>query len=132
MNKHTTLSETFGTAITCIDGRVQEPLTTWMCQHFSLDYVDMITEPGPDYVLRENPDIAKELQREAGISKSAHRSQIIAVAGHAGCAGNPASADEHRAQIRECVCIVASWGLSIPVIGVFVNDVWTVEEVVTA
>ncbi|MBI2426906.1 MAG: hypothetical protein HYV34_03580 [Candidatus Kerfeldbacteria bacterium] len=129
MKKHTTLNETFGTAITCIDGRVQEPLATWMCQHFSLDYVDMITEPGPDHVLRTMPDIAKELKREAGISKSAHRSRIIAVAGHAGCAGNPASADEHVREIRECVRIVESWGLGIPVIGVFVNDAWTVEEV---
>jgi hypothetical protein len=40
-----------GTAINCIDGRVQEPVAAWLKERYHLDYVDMITEPGADKVL---------------------------------------------------------------------------------
>jgi Putative carbonic anhydrase len=32
----------FGTAINCMDGRVQEPVINWMKVRYGLDYVDMI------------------------------------------------------------------------------------------
>ena len=38
----------FATAITCIDGRVQQPIVDWMKLHTNVHYVDLITEPGPD------------------------------------------------------------------------------------
>ena len=41
----------FGTAINCMDGRVQLPVTDWMKRQLHLDYIDMITEPGPDKVV---------------------------------------------------------------------------------
>lgn len=44
----------FGTAINCIDGRVQLPVIKWLKENYYLDFVDMITEPGPDKVLSWN------------------------------------------------------------------------------
>ena len=41
----------FATAITCIDGRVQQPITDWMKFQPTVHYVDLITEPGPDKLI---------------------------------------------------------------------------------
>ena len=49
--------ETFATAINCMDGRTQEPIISWAKKAFEVDYVDAITEPGPDKILAEGPDI---------------------------------------------------------------------------
>lgn len=121
-------SELFGTAITCIDGRVQEPIARWMKNHFSLDAVDMITEPGPDKAM-QSPSVASELKRKAGISLAAHNSRALAFAAHADCAGNPVSDDEHKIAIRECVTLLTSWNMTIPIVGLWVDAAGNVEEV---
>ena len=38
----------FATSVSCMDGRIQIPLTNWIKKNFSVDYVDTITEPGID------------------------------------------------------------------------------------
>jgi len=43
----------FGTAINCIDDRAQAPVSDWIKENHSVDYVDTITEPGSDKVLLE-------------------------------------------------------------------------------
>ena len=35
----------FATAINCIDGRAQRPVSEWMRINFSVDFVDTITQP---------------------------------------------------------------------------------------
>ena len=45
---------TFGTVINCIDGPVQEPVARWMKGVYQLDFVDTVTERGPDKVLSES------------------------------------------------------------------------------
>jgi len=46
---------TFGTAINCMDGRVQTPIADWVKMHFSVTWVDMITEAGADGILANSP-----------------------------------------------------------------------------
>ncbi|HEX6970067.1 MAG TPA: carbonic anhydrase, partial [Micromonosporaceae bacterium] len=41
------------------------------------------------------------------VSRRAHGSGTLVVAGHADCAGNPVSDDEHRAQLRRAVARLA-------------------------
>ncbi|MGB3082317.1 MAG: carbonic anhydrase, partial [Candidatus Omnitrophota bacterium] len=48
------MKKSFATAINCIDGRAQKPVTEFAIRKFKVDYVDLITEPGPDKVLSEN------------------------------------------------------------------------------
>ncbi len=43
-------SDKFGTVINCIDSRTQLPVSNWIKENYSVDYVDTITEPGPDKV----------------------------------------------------------------------------------
>jgi len=116
----------FATAINCIDGRAQSPVAEWLKKNVRADYVDTITEPGPDKALLQDAD---PIRKKAMISISAHKSGVIAVAGHHDCAGNPVSKEEHIEQVKKCVEIAASWGFPVRIVGLWVNDNWQAEVV---
>jgi hypothetical protein len=121
---------TFGTAINCMDGRVQLPVTAWMKETFKLDYVDKITEPGADKLvaLGETHQV-EPIKAKVQISCRAHGSTVVALAGHDDCAGNPCSKEEHLSQIRRGAQVIRSWGLPVTIVGLWVNDRWQVEPV---
>lgn len=112
----------FATSLSCIDGRIQEPLSRWIRQRAGADYVDTVTEPGIDKRLSEDAAVAGALRKKAVISVKAHGSRMIVVSGHADCAGNPVPDDAHMRQVAECARIVESWGTGAEVIGVFVDS----------
>ena len=99
MNK---TEQAFVTAVTCMDGRIQEPVSAYLKETFHVSYVDTITEPGPDRILAELVDyeIVKSIRRRLDISVDKHGSKIIAVIGHHDCAGNPVDRDTHHSHIR--------------------------------
>lgn len=120
----------FGTAINCIDGRTQGPVSNWIKQNHSVDYVDMITEPGSDKsLLMDNKERIEQIKTKVNISIKAHKSSIIVIAGHYDCAGNPVSKEEHLEQIKKSVSIIKSWNFPVKVFGVWVNDQWKIEQV---
>ena len=118
----------FGTSLSCIDGRVQVPISKWIQEKYSLDYVDTITEPGMDKVLTTSSDL-ESIKSKAQISINAHKSGLIVVSGHYNCAANPVSDDEHIALIKKCVQVISSWDLNVEVVGVWVDDSWNVVPV---
>lgn len=127
------MAQKFATAINCMDGRTQIPVTEWLKENYKVDYVDMITEPGPDGVLSKNIDnqIIESLRRKAEISAYKHNSKIIVIAGHHDCAGNPVDKDTHINQIKLSVQTIKSWGLPFEkVIGLWVNENWEIEKIV--
>jgi carbonic anhydrase len=115
----------FVTAINCMDGRVQEPVIQWMKRQFHADFVDMITEPGPDRLMTAGPpwDV-RSVRSRVEVSVHAHRSEVVAVAAHHDCAGYPVSKEEHLSALRKCVDIVASWHLPVRVLALWINDRW--------
>ena len=123
--------KTFATAINCMDGRVQLPVTAFLKRKYGVDYVDMITEPGPNGILAANKDqsIIDSIKKRVGISTTKHGSKYIAIAGHHDCAGNPVDKDTHLAHIRSAIKTVKSWEVKAEVIGLWVDDKWKVSEV---
>jgi carbonic anhydrase len=120
----------FATAITCMDGRVQEPVSHWLEERYHVDFVDMITEPGVDRLFTFGPqETVDQIKAKVHISCSSHGSGVVAIAGHAGCTGNAVSDDAHREQIRAAVTAIRSWSLPAEVIGLWVNENWQVEAV---
>ena len=121
----------FATAISCMDGRVQQPVAEFLKKKYKVDYVDMITEPGLDGVLATNQDktAIESIKRKIGISTGRHGSKHIAIAGHHDCAGNPVDKDTHLAHIRTAIKTVKSWGVKAEVIGLWVDNKWKVSEV---
>lgn len=120
----------FVTAINCMDGRVQLPVIHWMQEQYDVPYVDMITEAGPNKVVREGTDQQiKAIQAKVQVSVDAHGSQTLAVVGHEGCAGNPVPREKKWEEIKEAVEVVRNWDYGIDVIGLYVNGDWEVEVV---
>ena len=106
------MTKKFATAINCIDGRVQKPVAEYIEKSFNVDYVDMITEPGPNRILSEGKDIniIEYLKKKVEISVEKHNSQIIAVAAHYDCAGNPENKDAQKQHLRKAVNVITLWG----------------------
>lgn len=120
----------FGTAINCIDGRVQLPVSNWLKERYSVSHVDTITAPGVNRIFSEtNMDKIEQLKSNVMVSINAHGSDIVAIAGHHGCAGNPVTKDEHLNHIRKASEIIKSWNLPVKVVGLWVNENWKVELV---
>jgi carbonic anhydrase len=91
----------FATVLTCIDGRIQRPVQDWARNHLAVDYLDVVTEPGPDSVVDTTSEPAlAALLRKVKVSQRAHGSATLLVAGHSDCAGNPATDDEHQRQLH--------------------------------
>ena len=121
----------FGTAINCMDGRVQLPVINWMKEQFRLDYIDVITEPGVDKVLASGTfNQLEALKAKAQISVKTHGSRIIVIAGHDDCAGNPVTPEEHKSQLLKAVEIVRAWKLPAEkIVPVWVNMDWKIEVI---
>jgi hypothetical protein len=126
---------TFATAIACMDGRVQEPVASWLKQQTGVDYVDTVTIPGADWALTQGHEERKgHVHEYVTISVDHHGSRVIAVAGHQRCAAYDVSDAGHIASIREAVGVVANWAFSGPVrvVGLWVYErdgVWVAEQV---
>ncbi|MFV2102940.1 carbonic anhydrase [Micromonospora sp. LOL_024] len=96
------MPDRFATMFTCIDGRIQRPLDSWVRGHLAVDYLDTITEPGPEAVLTTiGGSWLDALLEKVRISQLAHGSGTLVVAAHSDCAGNPVSVAEHHRQLRE-------------------------------
>ncbi len=120
----------FVTAITCMDGRIQEPVSGWLKRRFHADYVDTITEPCIDGIFgRSQYSIMDSIRRRAEISVNAHGSRVVAVVGHHDCAGNPVDREQHLRDLACAAKCVQGWLLPVRVVGLYVNDRWQVEPV---
>ncbi|MBF8982777.1 hypothetical protein IZY60_04405 [Lutibacter sp. B2] len=124
------MEKRFGTALNCIDGRTQIPVTKWLKENFDVDYVDLITEPGMDKVLSQGQWVEIErLRKKVIISITAHSSNVVAVVGHYDCAANPVSDCKHFWDIVASTYIVKSWGLPVIVVGLWVDKFGCVHVV---
>jgi len=118
----------FATSVSCMDGRIQIPLTNWIKENFSVDYVDTITEPGIDKLVADNTDL-ESIKIKVGISINKHESELIVVSGHYDCAGNPVSNEQHITQIKKGIEVISSWNLGVKIVGVWVDDTWKINTV---
>ena len=111
----------FATSVTCMDGRIQTPLATWIKGNFPVDFADVVPEPGIDKIISENQNL-DPVKNKIDISINAHKSELVMASGHFDCAGNPVSDEEHIAQIKKGVNVISMWNPSVKVIGVGVDD----------
>jgi hypothetical protein len=123
--------ESFATAINCMDGRTQIPVIDFIRKKYKVDYVDMITEPGPIRVLAENTDepTIESIKRRVGISTGKHGSIHIVIIGHHDCAGNPLDKATQLKQILESIWTVRSWGFRAETLGLWIDENWVAHEV---
>lgn len=126
-------SKKFACAINCMDGRVQDAVKDYMKKKYGVDYVDMVTEPGPIKILSENTNLAiiENIKKRVDVSVNHHGSKAIAIVGHFDCAGNPVGKEEQIIQLRKSKEVVEEFGFQTEIILIWVEGDWqTVEQVV--
>jgi len=121
---------TFVTAINCMDGRVQNPVNEYLKRKYDVDFVDVITEPGPVKILAANAPVQliDSIRIRVDISINKHGSGVIALVGHHDCAGNPVDKETQLEQLERAVKTVSSWGFESEIIKLFVNPDWSIEK----
>ena len=121
----------FCTVINCMDGRVQLPVIKYLQKRFNADFVDSITEAGPNLILSEaaKKSSLQSILNRVNISVEHHDSVGIAVVGHHSCAGNPASRDEQVAHVQNAVRLLRQQYKNVEVTGLWVDNRWDVHEV---
>lgn len=117
-----------------MDGRVQDAVKDYMKENYGVDYVDMITEPGPNKILCDSNGcdkaVIEDIKKRVEISVHHHGSKVVAIVGHDGCAGNPATKEEQVEHLKKAKEAVEKFGLGVEVVLLYVKDDWkTVEKI---
>jgi len=123
----------FACAINCMDGRVQDAVKDFMQKNYGVDYVDMVTEPGPNKILADSSAgseqvIIKNIKKRVGISVHHHGSKVVAIVGHFGCAGNPAKKQEQIVHLKKAEQAVKGFGFPAEIILLWVDGDWKTVE----
>jgi len=129
--RFTIAQNTLVTAINCMDGRTQRPVRRWMEAEYGVDYVDMITEPGPDAILAGGDEtLVASIKNRVLISVEKHGSKVVAIVAHGDCAGNPVTKDEHMAMLVQAAQTVKEWDLPVTIVGLWIDaEDWEVRKV---
>lgn len=124
----------FCTVVNCMDGRVQLPVIRYLQRRFNVEYVDTITEPGPNLIMASQADraVVQSILRRVRISVEKHASVGIALVGHHDCAGNPAKEEEQLQHLIDGVAFLQLHYGKIPVVGLWVDANWKVKEVINS
>ena len=113
-----------------MDGRVQLPVIKYLQKRFNAEYVDSITEPGPNLILSEGiwNTATRSILNRLEISIEKHESVGVAIVGHYDCAGNPASKDVQLEHTKHATAFVKQQCPKSEVIGLWVDEKWNVSE----
>jgi carbonic anhydrase len=120
----------FCTVVNCMDGRTQLPVNEFLRKRFGTEYVDTVTEPGPNLILAKQTSATQVLGilNRINVSVHHHGSKAVAVVGHHGCAGNPAPKADQIAHLREAVAFLRGKYPSLTVLALWVDENWAVSE----
>ena len=121
----------FCMAINCMDGRAQLPVIHYLRRRFDVEFVDMVSEPGPNRILAAGREAVRTtaIEQRVRLSIDRHQSVGIAVIRHHDCAGNPAPRNEQIAQVCDAIEFLRPHCGGKPLIGLWVDENWQVEEV---
>jgi hypothetical protein len=122
----------FGAVINCMDGRIQKVVADFLRSAFDLDWLDTITEPGPERILADGLEVhvIENIKRRLGISIEKHGSGLIAIAAHEECAGNPVDKEEHLKHLRQAKTKVEQFGFATEIVLLWVPSGWNTVEVI--
>ncbi len=119
----------FATVINCMDGRVQDPVNKWMKQKTGAEFIDVITEAGPDKLMASTATASRLILQRILVSRDKHKSRQLALVAHHDCAGNPGSKSDHLRYLQRSAKILGSWNLGMTVMLLWVDKNWNVELV---
>ena len=114
-----------------MDGRVQLPVIRYLQERFKVDYVDVITEAGPNLILSEGKNVVaiQTIFDRLAVSVENHDSVGIAVVGHHDCAGNPAPREDQITHTQNAAKLLRQKYDDIEIICLWVDEEWAVCEI---
>lgn len=114
-----------------MDGRVQEPIIRFAKEKYGVDYIDSITEPGPNKILSEqkNASLVNSILDRLSISVNHHYSKLLFISGHYDCAANQAEKETQIRQVKESISFISSKYSGLEIIGLWIDDHWHVNVV---
>lgn len=113
----------------CMDGRPQRKVAAYLAISFGVRHLDTITTAGLVRHLASETEQTPVLLANLDLTLNTHGSGHIAVVAHHDCAGNPVTDDEQKDQIATAVDRVAGIHPDHEVVGLWVDEHWTIEEV---
>ncbi len=115
-----------------MDGRVQLPVIRYLQKRFNAEYVDSITEAGPNLILSEERDSTsgQAILERLKISIEKHNSVGVAVVGHHDCAGNPAPENDQILHIQKAIQFLRKQYDGVDIIGLWIDGNWDIHEVI--
>jgi hypothetical protein len=118
------------TAINCIDGRIQLPVISYLKQRLVVEYVDIISSPGPNLLLAKGGEsnAVESIFKSLQVSLDHHHSVGIAIVGHHDCAGNPSPKEEQVLHLQEAASFLRRRYREQTVIALWVDEEWRVHE----
>ena len=116
----------FAAVINCMDGRTQLPALEVMKKYYAVDYVDMITEPGPTKVLADNSNQSQveSIKYRLGLSTEKHGSKVVGIVAHFDCAANRVEEKQHLKDLDKSVELIKSWNLGLKVVKIWIDERW--------
>lgn len=120
----------FACAVNCMDGRVQDAVKDYLKEDYGVDFVDMVTEPGPNKILAEKIDIpiVENIKKRVSVSVDHHGAKVIAIVGHFSCAGNPIGKEEQIEHLRIAKKTVENFGFGAEIVTLWVGEEWQKAE----
>ncbi len=114
-----------------MDGRVQEFVSCYLKNRFSAQFVDTITEPGPNRIIAEQDDFhsIRSIQNRLRISIEKHNSVGIAIVGHEDCAGNPVEKSEQILHLQKSTQWLKKQFAGIEIIALWVELSGKISEI---
>lgn len=115
-----------------MDGRVQKPVYHYMKEHYGIDYVDTVTEPGPCKILAENLDapVIDDIKKRVEISVNKHGAKVVAIVAHEECAGNPVSKEEQMGHLKKAKEIFTQSFPDVEIVLLWVGHGWDKAELI--
>lgn len=119
----------FATAVVCLDGRAHEPVRKFLQENYGVAYVDMVTEHGPEKILAEDSDKYRinSIKQRIEVSVRNHGSEVILIAGHFHCGGNPVEKEVQIAQILNSAATIRNWFQNIVITPAWIGEDWQIE-----
>ncbi len=121
------MASTFATVINCMDGRVQNPVNEWMKAKTGADYIDVITEAGPDKIMASTATASRLILKRILVSRDKHNSKEMALVAHYDCAGNPGSKEMHLDHLKKAAKIMETWNLGMHIMLIWADENWDIE-----
>ena len=95
------------------------------------DWAAVVTEPIRVLAARDNQVLIDSIKSRLEISINKHNSDMIAIAGHFDCSGNPVEENIQKEQIKLSMEFVREWFPQVKIRGLWIDVDWQVKEIDT-